>query len=360
MLGLRALSLRASLGVNLGASLGAALALLVSSAAWALQQSAYGNFRAESLVSFLASPDSDLTRPQGTDWVQSFGYAADGWRRHWGLDASLSFAKPDYSHVELSGPRGEMFLLSSDPRLVPIESSGALELRWLGENDSLSLLLVNPLSYSPYAARSQSLSYLRNFFGASSRVGAKLSTFELAQPESYFTDLDFRRRERPRRVHAFESAFNFEQSLSEVFKVAAELSLGERIEDRPPYWGLELKQAYALSDRLFAKAHAGLRREMKNTSLKNERGYFSRALTGVELSVEPAYETLLSLAYDLQVESESDPRRQSYTRLGSDQYGLSLRSRVASSWQYEIGAALRLASDKSRSWSAMGSLRWEL
>ncbi|MBF0209179.1 MAG: hypothetical protein HQK53_20155 [Oligoflexia bacterium] len=188
-----------------------------------------------------------------------------------------------------------------------------------------SLLAKKNLSKSDYPE--EQLANAATFFFNHKTTNLTLGYKYLRQgrPAATFLDKEsFARMRRPTTVsnHTFNS--EVEQVLSSRIKSNLRMAYTPESIERPANYLIGNKWGMALGDSLFTKLGYALNFE-GHQRLKNERGYFRNHMLESEVTIEPVYDLLLSVSYDLIVENERDPRDQGHTRVAVDQYGVGVR-----------------------------------
>ncbi|MCB0405420.1 MAG: hypothetical protein KDD51_11595 [Bdellovibrionales bacterium] len=301
----------------------------------------------------------DLNRSYGVSTLSEIvGYRTEGIASHFNAEVALTFSQPDYSSV-LIRDKNQNEKLLSEMVSARNELSAAVGAEYQRGADSASLKWSGSLTQSPFAFQSFLASYRRSFFNRSTVVGVSGVYLLQHAPESYYLDSDFNTRNRPTRINGVEAQVTGEQSLSTRWKVAAELAASQRLEERPPNLRVVLRQAYAVSNRVFVSMQFDYASELRSVPLKDERGYFRNLGGQVGLTVEPWYDFLVTAAYGLLVEDEEDPRSGRWVQVAGDQYALGLRYRLAR-LEFRIEAAYVRTNTKVDAVRASGGVRWTL
>ena len=94
--------------------------------------------------------------------------------------------------------------------------------------------------------------------------------------------------------------------------------------------------------------------------LLDDRGYYSAGLAEMGVKWEPAFDWLLSFSYGLQVERESDPRKQSEVQVGSDIFGFGVKYSVNATVDVEFQSSYALTNTSQNSFMVNGGLIWNL
>ena len=302
---------------------------------------------------------ANLTGQTQTSQVhQSIQYQIEGVLPGLAVSGAINRVEPDYSSYLTTGRDGTQASLASRVGNSD-EYSGSFGMDWNSGPHGASLRWDGALNGSPFAIQSLTAGYVETFYNKTTSIGAKVSVFQLSQPENFFIDSDFVTQARPTLIHGNQASACLEQVLTERWKGDLEFSSGIREEDRPRNLGATIKQGYALTDRLFSQMVLSDIQELRSEALKNERGYFSLRAAELALTFEPVVDLLLSSSYGYVVESESDPRSGREVQVGSDQYGLGVKYRRGA-WSYESKAAYRLTNTGLYDLGIEGGLTWRI
>ncbi|MEZ4750901.1 MAG: hypothetical protein R3B54_09855 [Bdellovibrionota bacterium] len=333
------------------------LAFAIASSASAWTNQAYTSMEVE--VKRGALDIFDLNRRYGVSTLSEVvGYRAEGIARYFNVDAAITLSQPDYSSVLIRDAQQNEKLLS-ELAGIRNELSASLGAEYQQGADSVSLIWSGSVSESPYAFQSLEANYRRSFFNQSTQLGMSAIYLRQHAPESYYLDPNFVTKKRPTRINGVEMKLLGEQTLSSKWKVGAEVSLSQRLEERPPHVAIAIKQSYALTSRIFANLQFNYASELRSVSLKDERGYFRNLGGQVGLTVEPWYDVLISAGYGILLEDEEDPRTGRWVQVAGDQYALGLRYRLAR-LEFRIEAAHVRTNTRVENVSGSGGVRWTL
>lgn len=277
-------------------------------------------------------------------------------KNYFTVNAGLTHATPDYSNYLIETNTGQDVPLSSLPQgQLGDEYSANANLTFSSAQHLATLGWDGSLNPSPFSSQAVSASYIEGFFNKTTLLGVRTRYYEAHQPDSYYIAIDYTTQERPQLLHGNDTALTLSQVLNETWKVGIEASTGQRLEDRPRNVGLTLKQAYALSDRVFTRLELNRINELHSYTLKDERGYFTLSAAELTLSYEPWVDFLASITYGYVVENESDPRTSREVQVGSDQYGIGLKYRKRD-WTFELQSGYRLTNTGLNELNGQGSL----
>lgn len=331
--------------------------MLCSASAGALTSQAYTSMQVE--VKRGALDIFDLNRRYGVNTLSEIvGYRVDGIARHYSMDVAFTLTQPDYSSVLIRDNQQNEKLLSELVR-VRNELSVSAGAEYQQGADAASLRWVGSISESPFAFQSVEANYRRSFFNRSTALGVAATYLSQRAPESYYLDSNFVIRRRPTTINGVELRVSGEQTISEKWKIGLEAGASQRIEERPPHLAFVLKQAYALTDRLFVNLQVGYATELRSVPLKDERGYFRNVGGQVGLTVEPWYDVLISAGYGLLVEDEEDPRTGRWVQVAGDQYAVGVRYRLAR-FEIRLDAAYVRTNTRVENLRGSGGVRWTL
>jgi hypothetical protein len=304
---------------------------------------------------------SDLNRRFGiTQRSEQLSYRTEGLPGGLSFQGAFVVAHPDYSSVLVRDIKGNQTPLSALPNLVRRqETTLDAGFGWSRGPHAATLGWRGNVSQSPFASHLYRASYARGFFSQTTVLGLSASYLGQTQPESYFIDLDFRTKARPRRVHAYEVAASFDQVLSSKWKMRNQVGISRRLEERPLNVSASTRQAVALTDRLFSELVLSYADESRSQALQNERGYFRAYSVRGALTAEPLYDLLVTLSYGVFWEREQDPRSNRHVQVAADQYGLGI-SFAPSDWEAHLQGAYTAANTGIRQLSFTGSFMWKM
>jgi hypothetical protein len=268
--------------------------------------------------SILSGPSSALSQTRET-----LGYKLEDVFQNFTVSGTVVNAAPDYSQYLVISKTGNPEPLSN---LVQTgnEFSASFATTYAKSSTLATLGWNGSLNQSPFAAQTFNAAAIEGFYNKSTLLGVSLIYGFQDQPESYYIDSDFHSQARPVLLHSLILGTNWDQILTERWKLSLSLSTGTRYEDRPRNIGLSLKQAYALSDRIFCQFTLSDIQELHSEPLKDERGYFSIHTAQLDVTFEPWIDFLITPSYAYVIEGENNPDPGSLFQIGSDQVGLSL------------------------------------
>jgi hypothetical protein len=275
------------------------------------------------------------------------------------LSASVTQSKNDYHSTLLMNAEGDSSPLSD--RFHGMETSGNVGAEWRAGANSTRLSYGQMLGAgSPYPFLSTSLGESYSFFEGATTAGADWNWNRQKQPLNFFTDpRDFHLKARPEILRSEEFALWMEQILSARWKAQLRVLGGERLEDRPPHLGGEIRSAHSLTERLSLRVDAGALRELRNQALKDERGYFGVYWLEMQASYELIYDLLLKAAAGTTVEREDVPWNGKRTQVGTDTLGLSAAYQ-GRRWNASLGGLVSFSNTSYRSRTVEGTFAWEL
>lgn len=269
----------------------------------------------------------------------------------------VQIRQPDYSDILVRSAEGIESPLSD---LIQRRSQFDLSLgveRNHGQ-DFFFLSGGTPLSDAPFPTQTVGGKYVRGFFEKTTQVGVELTYLNQKQPESFFIDRDFKTKERPQSVNAYEAALSYEQVLTENWKILARVAVSQRIEERPANISTNIDPAYAVTDSFFLRAGLRFAQEQEQ-GLKNERGYFKAYGAWIGGGVEPVYDLVISASYGVLIESENEPRTRSFTELASDHYSLGLAYSF-SLFEFKLNGSYSIANTQASSLAFSSGVTWNI
>ena len=290
--------------------------------------------------------------------MQTLGYRTEGLRHGFDLGLAMITTVPDYSTIQITDRSGNTHLLSQDYSGKP-ELKGSTDLTYTRGSHRAALSWTGSVSDTPFPSQLLTVGYNEGFLQQTTIIGVSATVAEQRQPESYFIDRDFKTKPRPTLVHASAMILSGEQILTDRWKTRLELSTGIREEERPRNLGATLKESYALTDRLFARLALSDISELHNQALKDENGYYTLRSAQTGLIYEPIYDLLLSCAYTVAMESETDPRIDREVQVGSDHFGLGLKY-TYKTWELSMSAAYLITNTSLHGLDFGGGIAWKI
>lgn len=280
------------------------------------------------------------------------------------LNASATRTKNDYAAVILTKENGELYRLSDS--FDKSETSAEAGLEFSRGPNTWTLSYGQTVGDSPYSFKGGTLAYSRAFFGNTSAIGGEWVSNTQDLPVTFYDDPSdgFQSKARPDSLRTRKISVWFEQILSEKWKIHSRLLEGQR-SDRPEHLGVELRNAYALTDRWFARFDIGYLAEQRRQALRDERGYFDIYWLELQTTLEPLYGFLVTASAGTTVERETIPdsrpqglraRRSQY---GLDVYGLRLNYK-GRRWTAGLLGQVGTSNTSYRSTSYGGHFIWEI
>ena len=275
-------------------------------------------------------------------------------KNFWTIGFSVDSAKKDYSSFLLRDEEGNETPLADT--FDQIEFSGSASVSYQKGQNAYSLLIGKSLNESPFSFIGGSLSY--NYISLNKKriLGVKVVGSVKKQPKSTYIDPNnFQTRSRPEQLTALRYETNWNEALSQKWRVNTILFFGTRKEDRPDHYGSEIRNGYGLSDELTFRVHTGFLRERK-TELKDDRGHFTALWAEGGLYWELTYDLALEASYGLVIEREKflDSR---YTKIGTDSYGLKLKYE-GKNWTLNSAYIFRETNTGYKSHTFQGGIQW--
>ncbi len=255
---------------------------------------------------------------------QSYALEISSPRLKSGLQITASYRqiKNDYSNYLIQEENGREKKLSST--FDQVESQGSVSADFSFQNLSANLTADTSLNPTPFPSRFFQFSQTTQLNHQLTEIRWNLGSGQMKQPLSYFTDVRTgERKQRPEQLDFRTYGVSAEQVVSESMRVQFLLDMNQR-SDRPSATGVQIKSAYALSDRDFLRFHVLRRQESRQDRLQDDRGYFD--LSGGELSYSRyiTYDLVGSAGYGLIVEKEDQPARFRKDQMATDVYSLKI------------------------------------
>ncbi|MBK9294945.1 MAG: hypothetical protein IPM57_10995 [Oligoflexia bacterium] len=294
--------------------------------------------------------------PQTQNVRTSFGLTTEKLAKGVTLNTKILIDSPDYSFLELLDRNGQKTKLSPN---YNSQMQTEIRLSYSKGEHYVGTGFFGHISQSPYQTQGALIEYEKSFFNKTTLIGGQYSFFDQKKPEDYFNDRDGFFKARPLIVNANQALIYYEQVLSEKLKLRTQISTAHKIQERPRNYGGEVKLGYAFTNKLFGTLASSYFWEPNNQPLLNERGYFQAYINQLELTVEPIYDFFVSLSYGFSAEIESDPRSQTTTQVGFDQYSLGLKYNLKSVSVF-VSSAYALSNSLTSSTKVSGGLSWAL
>lgn len=280
------------------------------------------------------------------------------WKNRIVLNGSYTRLKNDYRNSLLIDRRGAESRLSD--RFNKSEQNFDLGMEASQSGHTLNLGYGESIGDSPFAYRSDSAAYNYAFFNGATVIGASYNSTRQAQPQTYFIDPQtFRTQQRPLSLTSQRIELMLEQTINEDWKVGAFAFQGKRFEDRPSHHGAELRNTYALHERIFLRSDFGFLRERRNKGLRDEKGFFSAYWLEAQITWEPVYDLLLTAAIGTTVEREYRPWIARTNQVGTDSFGLRASYRHQR-FNFGMGGNLARSNTSYRTRAITGDITWEL
>lgn len=312
----------------------------------------------ETTTSSTSLEGSGLAQKQVSGSGQTITYRAEDIFSLITLDAAIGNQYRDYSQYVLTDEFGHTQKLSDvAPARGQVAASVAADFSF--KNSTVKFQLSSDLTDSPFYSQSMGVGYERGFFENSTKAGVFLSAKRAQQPKNYYLNVDLSRKARPTTVETYDLTAHVEQIMTRSWKARIETSVGQRIQERPSYLGLKIKNAVALTGRIFSQLNGGFFSENRNQPLLNERGYFRLGFGEAIISVEPLYDLLVSLGYTYQVELEDNSFNNSATQVGSDQFHFGLNY-TWSTYEVFFKGSYAVTNTNINESNLMGGFQWSL
>ena len=212
----------------------------------------------------------------------------------------------------------------------------------------------------PFAYRSASLGFNHSFFSQTTTVGSNLYWMKQNQPFTYYTSQRFiDNRLRPSQLTAERAELWLEQVLTESWKTQVRALGGQRIEDRPFHYGVEWRNSYTVSDRIFTRVDIGAIKERHNRELMDDSGYYSDYWVEGQVTYEVIYDLLLTGSLGTSVEREEVPWKSVTNQVGLDSYGLKL-SYKGKRWTAGVSGNMSFSNTNYKTNSFVGTFTWNI
>ncbi|MDZ4678166.1 MAG: hypothetical protein SGI74_11740 [Oligoflexia bacterium] len=272
------------------------------------------------------------------------------------IASSVTVLQPDYSSYIVRDRQGNERRLSEIGKKRTQEYQGMAHLTLATSSHSANLRVTSSLSDSPFKMQKIDLSFEEGFFNKSTLLGVEYSYQQQVQPLSYFIDRDLATKARAVTINTSSIALYYEQIISKKMKNLVKTTSTQRLGERPRNFGIEDRLGYALTRHIYLQGMAGYISEDEQSALHDERGYFNLAKGELAVTYEPIYDLLLSVSYGLLIESEYEPRTDTKTKVGTDQYGLGFQYSYGD-WRFQLTGAYYVA-QIANGGSVLGGITW--
>lgn len=308
-----------------------------------------------------ANGSLDVTDPLLTQGVPQTGmsmqYTSPTIKGSWTLGAGFTYTKADYSNFLISNRDGTSTSLG-DLFDAP-EAAGSFNLTYAKGIHQVSATYSQSVGETPFESHSQSLNYDLGFFAGTTTVGLQVAANQTEQPESYFINRDLSMEKRPEVLESFTTSLHWEQIWTDRYKTDLRGFTGSRYADRPRHFGAELRQGFAVSSAVTTRLDLGLIDETHSEALKNERGYFSLNWVEAQVSYEPIYDLILTVAAGVAVEKEEQPDGGRVSQVGTDTWGL-MAKYDGRGWSADAGFRSSDSNTGYHAQTVQGNVTWEL
>ncbi len=275
------------------------------------------------------------------------------------FSGNLKSSKPDYSSYLISDSNNQ------DHKLSDIENNDYQyehfldgTLTYQKGNNALNFSLFGNINSSPFLQRGGKLSYYRELFKKTTRLGMGHTYFKQNNPESYFTDTQLQFRKRATRIYGQQTFLSVEQVLNAHWKTRLKTFTGKRKNERPRHYGAELANNVAITDQLFVGLKLKHVKEDRDRELLDERGHFDSSLALGHITFEPIFDLLVNLSYGVGKERELEPLTGRLVQVGSDIYGVGLNY-LLDQFKLEFKGKYTETNTEANDYSVSGGITWE-
>lgn len=283
------------------------------------------------------------------------------------FNTTIRQERPDYSTFTIRG-----YDVNSAGLIIPNEkkdkklsetSYGTKEETWLNSSVtvakgpwSVTLGGEKNITYSPFGSYTLNNLLSYSFYNQTTIVSLASTYSKKNRPFSLYTTPMATIGFRPTTLYEKTATLAVEQTLTELDKVKMSLGFKDQTKERPQNYSIGTRWAHAFSDRLYGKLGYTFARERQNVPLKNERGYFTKHIAETEATIEPIYDLLVSVSYDMIVEDEKDPRMGIKKRVGADQFGLGVKYLWNSYLTTNLRSSYLITNKEQKSFSGYGGI----
>jgi hypothetical protein len=204
----------------------------------------------------------------------------------------------------------------------------------------IEIITASNFGTTPLRKSNVSLSYLKKI-NSTNVFGVTMATQKQNVPQNYFQNPNnsLNPEARVTELDTNSVDINFEHIFTDKYKNRFELSLGQRVQDRPVRYGLNFKNLYVLNDSMAARFDLGYLTESRSDKLKTDLGY--QTSTWIETKFLQSINTYFNygIGYGTEINQEYRPWSNSTEQLGNDQLLLDFNYE-ASTWNFKFSSAL--------------------
>ena len=196
----------------------------------------------------------------------------------------------------------------------------------------IEIIMATNFGTTPLRKSNLSLAYLSQI-NSTNTISVTLGTQKQNLPKNYFQNPNnsLTPESRPTELDTNSIEIGFEHIYSSSFKNKIEISAGQRVQDRPLRYGLNLKNIYVLNDTMGLRFDLGYLAENRSEKLKSDLGY--QDSMWLETKFLQSINTYFNygFGYALEINKEYRKWSDSTEQLGNDQLLLDLNY-SASKW----------------------------
>lgn len=201
------------------------------------------------------------------------------------------------------------------------------------------IITASNFGTTPLRKSNLSVAYLKKV-NSTNIMGFTLATQKQNVPQNYFQNPNNNNQPEPRPTELDTNSveFDLEHIYTAEFKNRFELSIGQRVQDRPIRYGLNIKNIYVLNETMGLRFDLGYLAESHSEKLKNDLGYQTSKWAETKFFHTVNTYFNYGVGYAVEVNQEFREWRNTMEQLGNDQILLDLNYE-ASRWSLNFSIA---------------------
>ncbi len=317
---------------------------------------------------FSATSSSGVSSPDATD----IGLSADIESASFNLSANdIRFGEKWSMSLGMTSQYfdgEEIFFYDEQANKTPISTLGIEPLQWtpsltlsydIKENLTLSTNAGKSLNNSILSSESAGVGIVGSFLNKATVFGLSANYRKQSSPVSTYKDENYQDVSLPTEKETIDASLTLEQHLHKNLKVGLETQYVFHKKIRSDTVVVIPSVHTALSSRAFANFRYEFYKDIKNYSPTDGRGYLDMQVYHLGVTLEPVYDFLVSLSYDMIVEREENIIQRKIERVGADQFGLGFL-KIGEEIDLSLKGALTNSSTYALGYQFEGGMTWRL
>ena len=262
----------------------------------------------------------------------------------------------------------EIFFFDRRGNQNPIKSLGVEPFQWspnvtlsydLAENLTLSTNAGTSLNNSILGSSSVGVGLITSFANKSTVLGLNANYRQQNSPASTYVNENNQPTPLPTERNILDTTLSIEQHLHKNLKIGLEGQYVHHNEIRSDTIAIKPSIYTALTSRAFANVRYEFYKDIKNHTPVDGRGYLDMQVYHIGLTLEPVYDLLVSLSYDMIVEREENIIRRKIEKVGADQFGLGFM-KIGEEIDLSFKGAVTNSSTYALGYQIEGGMTWRL